>query len=104
MKKSKSGQKKTFAFEKAGINQLNSQTDGIGVGLNTSQTLATALGGYLRVDKKVGTGDQGTVAEFGIAVSRSDSKLKFKEDVKILTQSCNYSQLDRWINNSKDNW
>lgn len=103
MKKSKAGlkRKKTFAFEKAGINQLTSQTDGIGVGLNTSQTLANALGGYLSVYPYVGTGDYGTVAEFGITLSRSDQSLKFKKDVKILTQSHNQSQIDRLVNSNR---
>ena len=39
----------TFAFYKSGADQLNKQTSGIGVGLNTAMMLSDALGGSIQL-------------------------------------------------------
>jgi hypothetical protein len=41
--------KKTFAFQKSCLNQIQSQTQGIGIGLSTAEALAKAVGGYLKI-------------------------------------------------------
>jgi hypothetical protein len=38
---------KTFAFSKAGSNQLKTETEGVGIGLSTADSLTRALGGNL---------------------------------------------------------
>jgi len=47
MKKLSAKKFKTFAFSEAGIGQLKTETEGIGVGLSTADSLSDALGGYL---------------------------------------------------------
>lgn len=41
---------KTFAFSKAGSNQTKSETEGVGIGLSTADSLTTALGGDFKVE------------------------------------------------------
>ena len=38
---------KTFAFSQAGSNQLKTETEGVGIGLSTADSLTRALGGNL---------------------------------------------------------
>jgi len=62
---------KTFAFGNAGINQFNSETEGIGVGLSTSDSLSDALGGYITMSSGNFGRKKGTEVTFYIKTTNA---------------------------------
>ncbi len=69
-----------------GSNQLQNETQGIGIGISTADTLASALGGYLNINTRTNFPNRGTVAEFGVLTTNSLAADKFRADILDYTE------------------
>lgn len=67
----------TFSIMKSGLNQLQSETSGIGVGLTTAKALVEALGGQIKIESS----NTGTKAQFTVAVTNKHNIASFAKDL-----------------------
>jgi hypothetical protein len=69
---------------------LQNETQGIGIGMSTADTLANVLGGYLNIQTCTISPNRGTKAEFGILTTSSLAPEKFHADI------VSYTEKEKW--------
>ncbi len=72
---------KTFAFSKAGSNQLKNETEGIGIGLSTAECLARSLGGKLLINTASSLRGIEIEVEFSVAVTSIQNVTSFSQEI-----------------------
>ena len=72
---------------------MSNETQGIGIGLNTAETLASALGGELKILTETSIESHGTTISFKILTTKVSTPEKFFEDI-LIYKSRNKSFLD----------
>lgn len=80
---------KTFAFSKAGSNQVKSETEGVGVGLSTADSLTTALGGTFSVKSNQSLSKSGVEVNFSILTTSLNFIGVYSEDLESLKNNSN---------------